>query len=53
MTRKDLEDSCSGAYCLERWAVIHKICKFEFIQAKEQVFMIAPNKWIISSSKPS
>jgi hypothetical protein len=52
MTRKDLEESYLGAYYLERFSVIHKISNFEFISDKENVFMIAPNKWIISSPKP-
>ena len=51
-TRNDLEDSCLGAYYLERWSVIHKLCKFEFIPAKEHVFMVSPNKWIVSSPEP-
>jgi hypothetical protein len=38
-----------GAYYLERWSVIHILCKFKFIPAKEYVFMIAPNKCVISS----
>jgi hypothetical protein len=52
MTRNYLEESCLGAYHLEGWAVLHKSRKFEFIEAKEHVFMITPNKWIISSPTP-
>jgi hypothetical protein len=36
-----LKKPCFGAYYLERWVVIHKLCKFKFISAKEHVFMIA------------
>ena len=28
------------------------MCEFEFIGAQEHVFMVATNKWIISSPKP-
>jgi hypothetical protein len=28
---------------LERWLVIHKLCKLEFIPAKEHLFIIGPN----------
>jgi hypothetical protein len=47
ITRNDLEETCLGAYYLERWFVIIKLCKLEFTPAKELAFMIAPNKWII------
>jgi hypothetical protein len=49
---EDLKETCFGTCYMERWSVIRKLCKFEFIPAKEHVFMIAPNKWIISSPAP-
>ena len=51
-TRTDLEDTCLGAYYLERWDVIHKLCRFNFEKAKEHVFKIAANQWVVSTPKP-
>ena len=51
-TRTDLEDTCLGAFYSENWSMIPKLCTFEFIPAREHVFMLTPNKWIISSPTP-
>jgi hypothetical protein len=48
-TRTDLEDTCLRALYLEKWAVIHKLCKFEFVPASQHVLMLASNLWIFSS----
>ena len=52
MTKTDLEDTCLGALYLERWPVINKLCKFEFVPAKEHAFKISSNKWIVASPEP-
>ena len=51
-TRTDLADTCLGAYYLEKWSVIPDLCQFQFIPAKEHVFKMAANKWIVSSPAP-
>ena len=51
-TRFNLERTCIGALYLERWPIIHKLCKFEFVQAEEYVFKLSTNQWIISSPEP-
>ena len=51
-TSTDLENTCLGALYLERWSVINKLCKFEFIPSAEHVFKIASNKWIVASPEP-
>jgi hypothetical protein len=51
-TKTDLEDTCLGAYYLERWSLMAKLCKLKFIPGKEHVFMIATKKGIISSPAP-
>ena len=48
-TRTDLENTCLGALYLEKWSVITKLCKFEFIPAAEHVFRLSSNKWIVSA----
>ena len=51
-TRTDLEDTCLGAYYLENWKAANKLCLFDFIPAKEHVYKMSSNKWIISSPTP-
>ena len=51
-TRTDLENTCIGAYYLERWSVIPQLCQFQFIPATEHVLMISSNQWIISAPEP-
>ena len=51
-TRTDLEETCLGAYYLENWKAVNKLCQFDFIPAKEHVFKMSSNKWIISSPTP-
>ena len=48
-TRKDLEETCLGAYYLENWPAVNKLCQFDFSPAKEHIFKWSSNKWIISS----
>ena len=51
-TRTDLEETCLGAYYLENWKAVNRLCQFDFIPAKEHVFKMSSNKWIISSPTP-
>ena len=51
-TRTDLEETCLGAYYLENWKAVNQLCQFDFIPAKEHVFKMSSNKWIISSPTP-
>ena len=51
-TRTDLKDTCLGAYHLEIWKAVNRSCQFDFIQAKEHVYKMFSNKWIISSPTP-
>ena len=51
-TRTDLDDTCLGAYYLENWKAVNKLCQFDFIPAKEHVYKMSSNKWIISSPTP-
>jgi len=49
--RADITETCLGSLCLQQGKGIQKNYKFEITTAKEQVFMLAHNKWAIATKK--
>jgi hypothetical protein len=47
--RTDLNTTCMGAYYLGDLTTFQNNCKFDIVPAKEHVFQIAANQWILSS----
>ena len=48
-TRTHFEVTCLGAYYLKNWPAVNKLFQLHFIPAKEHIFKMSSNKWIISS----